>query len=76
MYLDAYETHDPVHPKAIESCETLGIPFGEYRYHETWDLVHMLLEKPEGLVINYDLLDMPKPKKASVSMFTDFSLGD
>lgn len=58
MYLDAYDGNTPEHPDAIGAC--VDIPFGEYRFHETFDLVYMLREAPKNFKIHFDYTEVPK----------------
>ena len=48
-YIDAYHGND-----IPEGIDTEYQCFGEYRFHETFDLVHMLREAPTGVNISYE----------------------
>ena len=56
MYEDAYDHTVGNTQEVIDYCEDKGMSFGEYRFYETFALVYMLLEAPEGLEIHYNPL--------------------
>ena len=54
-YVDAYQGHD-----IPGGLETEYQCFGEYRFHETFDLIHMLLKAPDNVKISYETRDIQK----------------
>lgn len=73
MYVDAYDGMSSEDPVVEEFCRKNGICFGTYRFYETWDLIYMLKEAPEGLEINYDLTEVPLVTLGAVSVFEDYT---
>lgn len=72
MYLDAYEGNEPNCDKSRGICEAKGWTFGEYRFHETWDLIHMLLSLPEGVAMHYNHVEVTVGQ-AGPKMTNEFS---
>lgn len=71
-YVDAYWGYLANTDVVQEACDSQNITFGEYRFYETWDLIHMLLKKPKDVEVLMDYHIIPKPKLTSVvSEFDD-----
>jgi len=67
LYLMAYDEDIGNTQEVIDTCEENNWTFGEYRFYETWDLIHMLLECPKGVLVTYDYLPVPEGSKPRIS---------
>ena len=67
LYLMAYDEDRPNTAAVHDICYKNNWTFGEYRFYETWDLIHMLLVIPDGVDIHYDYLPVPEGSKPRMS---------
>lgn len=66
-YLEAYQYNIGNTQEVIDKCYEENWVFGEYRFYETWDLIHMLLECPDNVDIHYNHKPVPVPSTPKVT---------
>lgn len=67
MYVDWYGDDLGNTQAVIDTCDTQGITFGEYRFYETFSLVYMLRACPSSVKINYKYREIPEGKLGQVA---------